>query len=90
MAVYVEGWVSTERRIFRSASSCCAVTVILDDGGTRGVHPRCNCAARWPESTANSKALIPLGRLINRHPHKQQGFDEGSTVLAEVSEKQDA
>src|SRR5262249_46115138 len=31
---------------------------------TRGVHPRFNCAARKPDNTANSNALMPVGRRI--------------------------
>src|SRR5579872_1225853 len=34
--------VSAQRTIFRSANSCCAVTAIFSEGGTRGVHPRRN------------------------------------------------
>ncbi len=51
--------------IWSAATSCCAVTAIFADGGTRGVHPRFSCVARRPESTANSNAFIPSGRLTN-------------------------
>src|SRR5262249_21709478 len=47
----------------RSATSCCAVTVILGDCSTRGVQPRCNCAARRPDNTTNSNAFMPCGRF---------------------------
>jgi Protein of unknown function DUF86 len=59
----LDGTVSAHRTTFPSASSSCAVTETFSAGGTRGVHPRCNCAARRPDSTANSKAFIPSGRL---------------------------
>lgn len=55
---------SGARTTFRSATSCCAVIAIFADRSTRGVHPRFNCAARKPDNTANSNALIPVGRLI--------------------------
>ena len=49
---------------FRSAISCCAVIAIFADRATRGVHPRFNCAARKPDNTANSNAVMPVGRRI--------------------------
>lgn len=54
-----------DRITFRSATSCCAVTASFSDRGTRGVHPRLSCAARRPDNTENSNALIPSGRLTN-------------------------
>jgi hypothetical protein len=93
-AVYFVSWrpgssVSRNPSTLRSATSCCAVTATLGDCSTRGVHPRCSCAARRPDRTTNSNAFMSSGRLtmqIFQHrrigaasgPHKRQGFGEGS------------
>src|SRR5581483_6675101 len=52
------------RTTFRSATSCWAVIAIFAERTTRGAQPRDSWAARSPANTANSNALMPIGRLI--------------------------
>lgn len=49
---------------FRLATSFWAVTTTFGERSTRGVQPRCSCAARRPATTANSNAFMSSGRLI--------------------------
>src|SRR5205085_8582216 len=55
-----------ERTTLPSAISCWAVTASFGDTTTRGVQPRLNWPARRPDSTENSNAFIPSGRLTMR------------------------